>query len=271
MKITLIQFDTKEDIKENIEKLTQLKLDPSIVCVLPELWLVPFDNEKIIEARMYEQQAKEAMSRFSRNNDTFLIGGTIPHEKNGQWYNTCFIYNKGKEIAHYSKIHLLEVHTKKDYFESDVFTPGNKFVTFSINGIQCGVIVCYDVRFPELIRLLSKDIEILFVPAAFNDQVGPLHWQSLIQTRAIENEIFVVACAPSYTYKNFKSYGHSMIVDPFGRIVIEAGNEPKILSANIKTEEVNKIRKRMPLAKQRRNDLYEVIKKNQEETEYTSS
>lgn len=264
MKITLIQFETKENIEENIEALEQIQIESGTICMLPELWLVPFDNEKIKEARAYEQQAREAMAKFSRDHKALLIGGTIPHEQNGQWYNTCFIYDQGNEIAHYSKMHLLEVHAKKDYFESDVFTPGNKFVTFSFNGVRCGVIVCYDVRFPELARLLSENIEILFVPAAFNDRVGPLHWRSLLQARAIENEIFVAACAPSYSYQHFTSYGHSMIVDPFGRIVIEAGSEPKILSAEIQIEEVNKIRKRMPLAKQRRNDLYEIIKKREE-------
>lgn len=260
MDVRLIEFETGADIERNIRLLKRMKFkkdkDP-LVLVLPELWHVPFDNEKILEARAYEGLARSAMSCFAKENAAYVIGGTICHEHDGKWYNTCFVYDdKGKEMVSYSKMHLLEVHARHDYFESDVFEPGNDLVTFMIGDMKCGLIVCYDIRFPELTRLLAKDgIECLFVPAAFNEKVGEAHWEALIKARAIENEIYVAACAPQYSYGSFRSWGHSMIIDPFGRI-----------TDHIDAQEIKKIRRRMPLWKQRKNDLYEVVWKKKEES-----
>jgi len=260
MKVSLIQFQTSATIQDNIDRLSTLAIEPADVLILPELWLTPFDNEKIVEARPYEQKARKALSALARTHHAYVVGGTICHEQAGRFYNTCFVYDRdGNEIAQGDKIHLLEVHARHDYFEQDVFAPGNKLVRFEIDGVPCGLVVCYDIRFPELTRLLAlQGVRFLFVPAAFNDKVGHRHWDALLKARAIENEIFVIACAPDYAYRGFQSYGHSMIVDPFGQVVARCEKSRPVVCAELEESRIDAIRARMPLWKQRRADLYEV-------------
>lgn len=259
MKITMIQFHTQASIRKNIQHLQDIEVNDTNVIVLPELFATYFENGMITQSENYAQDLYDRLSCLAKKNHVYVVGGTIASKHK----NMCFIFDpQGKEIAAYAKMHLLHVRAKKEYKESDVFELGNSFCTFDLNGIRCGIVICYDTRFPELTRILAqKGIRILFVPAAFNDQVGPLHWEALLKARAIENEIFVVGVSPYYRAKNCNVYGHSMIIDPFGRCIYEMKNEQEIASVSIDPNYVDTIRERMPLWEQRRNDLYEIIQK----------
>lgn len=258
MKLAIIQFHTRENVPSNIKRMESLLLSIQADCiVLPELWLCPYDNEQIQNAKSYAKQAREMLSHCAKMTHCWIIGGTLPYDD----YNMCFIFNRdGEEVCHYAKSHLLEVHANHTYYEADVFKPGNSFCTFETEFGKMGILVCYDIRFPEMARILAQSgIQVLFLPAAFNEQVGTCHWKPLLQTRAMENEIFLVGVNPEYTYKKYQAYGHSIIVDPFGTIVHESVNEVEM--ADIDLDQIKKIRQRMPFWSIRRTDLYEIKEK----------
>ena len=262
MKIGIVQFHTSEDILKNIERMKTCILSMQAdLLLLPELWICPFENQKIKEAFHFQQKSESMLKECAKQKKMWIIGGTIPYK--GE--NTCLVFNdQGEKIASYSKMHLLEVHARHTYRESDVFKPGNSLCTFDTPWGKAGIIVCYDIRFPELTRILAQEgIQILFLPAAFNQQVGLLHWKPLLQTRAMENEIFVIGASPYYTYKNYQAFGHSLIVDPFGRILYEMKENEEMGTYDIHLEEIQKIRKRMPLWELRRTDIYEIGEKNE--------
>lgn len=267
MKIALVQFHTVASIQENLnhmqEILSSLQAD---FIVLPELWICPYENQKIEEAKVYAEKARSLLQIAAKKNKSWIIGGTLPYDNQ----NLCFVFDRqGKQIATYAKAHLLEVHATHTYKESDVFTPGNSLCCFDTEWGKMGVLICYDIRFPEMSRILAQSgIQILFLPAAFNKKVGEAHWKPLLQTRAMENEIFIVAVNPDYSYQAYQAYGHSLIANPFGKVLYEIQKE-EVLTCDIDLEEIQKIRNRMPLWKLRRTDLYEIKEKEYERNQHS--
>ena len=250
-----IEPETTDDIEENIRRLDSLISDADFV-VLPELWNCPYDNELIKKAFSYESQSYDAMKSAAAHHHVWLAG-TIPYDHK----NMAFVFDSsGQEVARYAKTHLMEVYTDKNcYRESDVFVSGSDLCTFETPWGKFGLITCYDVRFPEMARLLAiNGISCLLVCAAFNEAVGAVQWDALIRARAIENEMFVLACDARYSWKKYSGFGHSLAVDPFGRIVHEGAG---IFSIDM--NEVNRIRNRMPVWDVRRSDLY-TLKENSE-------
>ncbi len=261
MKIGMIQNEVNPNTQVNIDCVYTLskQVANADVLVLPEMWTVPYANEAMKASAQYMDVACACLKRISQENHQLVIGGTIVEKEGSHLYNTCFIYRDGHFVAKYRKMHLMEFHAKKDYAEKDIFTPGDSIVTFD----QMGVCVCYDIRFPELARLLTiKGAQILFVPSAFNTRVGELHWAPILQTRAMENQIFVCGVNPAhYSYQGYEAYGHSMIVDPFGRIVDEMDGSEGVRMVEIDMSQIDKIRNRMPFWDVRRSDVYELKEK----------
>ncbi len=260
MKTGIIQIKVDPDPQKNIDQLlhySQQTKEADIV-VLPELWICPYDNGKIKESVRYQKQAMDALRTISARYHQILVGGTIVEKQGTHLYNTCFIYNDGQIIGSYRKTHLMEFHGRTTYQEKDVFSMGNQIVTFDTPWGKMGVVICYDIRFPELPRLLAlQGIRVLFVPAAFNENVGKAHWNALMQTRAMENQIFVCAVNPAaYTYRSYTSYGRSLIADPFGRIQVQMKKNQRVHIEEIDLHKIDQIRQRMPFWNIRRNDLY---------------
>ena len=144
--------------------------------------------------------------------------------------------------------------------ESVIFTPGNEIPVVSTPIGTLSIVICYDIRFPELARVCALNgAEILLVPAAFNTITGPAHWHVLMRTRAIENQVFVVAASQARNNDaNYRAYGHSLIVDPWGTILAEAGESEEIIFADLQSQVLTDTKKQMPLLSQRRPDLYQV-------------
>lgn len=265
MKIAMIQVPVEEDIKKNISYVQSCipQCKEADVIVLPEIWNCPYDNTCMKNSIEFQEEAKQVLQEVSKQCQAYVIGGTIAYQEGNNVYNRCLIYHKGTLVSSYSKMHLMTFHGRTTYTEKDVFTPGNQFTVIDSSFGKMGVVVCYDIRFPEETRILAKKgVQILFVPAAFNEQVGKAHWDILMRTRAMENEIFVVAVNPArYTHKGYTSYGHSMIVDPFGRIQYEMDEKSGVHVEEIDLHEIQKIRNRMPFWQVRRDDVYEVEEK----------
>jgi deaminated glutathione amidase len=156
----------------------------------------------------------------------------------------------GRVSARYDKIHLFDVNlpSGETYRESNTVAPGSEAVVAKLPWANVGLSVCYDLRFPQLYRALAKaGAEILTVPSAFTETTGKAHWHVLLRARAIENGCFIVAPAQGGTHANGrKTYGHSLIIGPWGDILAETGIEPCVVSAEIDLEEIAAARGRLP-------------------------
>jgi predicted amidohydrolase len=190
----------------------------------------------------------------------YLQGGSYPiPAENGKVRNHANLYGPdGNELAGYDKIHLFDVDLSGDesYRESDYVQPGeNEAVVYENDTIgNWGLSVCYDLRFPEFYRaLVDNDAEILTVPSAFTYTTGQNHWRPLLRARAIENTSYVMAAAQTGIHgKNRKTWGHAMIVDPWGKVIADAGQEPGVAIAEINPQILGDVRSKIPSLQHRR-------------------
>ena len=190
-----------------------------------------------------------------KNNVRINLGSLLLKVKNQRKLvnRSFFIDNNGVITKKYDKIHMFDVkiNNKEKHQESSSFKAGDKITFAKINNIKLGMTICYDLRFPSLYRQLAKkDCSIVLVPAAFTRTTGIDHWEILNRSRAIENNIFIVAtgmCGVHHMKR--KTYGYSILVDPWGKIVNSTKNKPSILNSTINISKVKKIRKKIPSLK----------------------
>lgn len=224
------------------------------VLLLPELWRLGFYPQPILSyADADGQQTRSALSALARRYQVNIVGGTIANAIGQQVFNTSYVFDRsGRLAATYHKSHLFTPSGEKEDFHA-----GDSVVTFQLDGVTCGLAVCYDIRFPELVRRLALEgIAVLFVPAAW-PLSRLIHWQTLLRARAIENQIFVVACNESGTGANdIQLAGHSAIIDPWGEILAEAGEEETILHSNLRPAVRHQIKHTMDVLADRREKLY---------------
>lgn len=230
--------------------------------LLPEMFCCLYSNDSFIaNCEPVGGPAWQSLSLTAEQNGVWLIGGSVPErDEAGHIYNTSFVFNpNGKQVGYHRKMHLFDIDVKGgQYFkESDVFTAGNKFTIIDTAFGKIGVIICFDIRFPELSRILAlKGAQIIFVPGAFNMTTGPAHWETHFRSRAIDNQVFMMGCAPARAAFGYQSYGHSILVNPWGTILQQLEFEPGILLEKIDLNEVNSIREQLPLMSARRTDKY---------------
>lgn len=271
IKIGLCQMTVVDNKKENLKKAKDLinraaKLGSNFVC-LPEIFNCPYGNEYF--PKFAEKEGGETflfLSDMAKQNNIYLIGGSIPELEENKIYNTSYVFNpKGELIGKHRKAHLfdIEVKGKIRFMESDVLSPGNKITTIDTEYGKIGLAICFDIRFIEPFRLMVLDgARLIFIPGAFNMTTGPLHWELSFRARAVDNQVFTIGCAPARD-KNFGyvSYGNSMIVDPWGKIVGRLEEKEDVLVEEIELNTIEKIRQQIPILKNRRTDLYEIKNK----------
>ncbi len=203
----------------------------------------------------------KTIKQIAKDLNLYIIAGSIPEIEEGKIYNTSMIINnEGILIAKHRKIHLFDINVKDGitFKESDTLTPGNKITLFDTPWGKLGVMICYDIRFPELSRIMAiKGAKIIFTPAAFNMTTGPAHWDTLFKSRALDNQVFMVGVAPARNENsNYVSYGNSLITSPWGDIIAKLGAQEDILFSEIDLDYENKIREELPLLKHIRKDIY---------------
>lgn len=264
MRIALIQPEVSNDFQTNLNHIRSLlntasDSHPDLV-LLCELFNTPFINANIPEHSGEWDAWMNLFSSFCKEHGIWMIAGSLPRKEGDALYNSCAILNdQGEIVSIADKSHLLEVHTSRHtYRESDVFEPGDHFCKVHSPWGNIGVLICFDMRFPEAARSLCSDCFLLAAPCGFNAAVGAKHWQPLMQTRAMENEVFVCAVNPAgKDYGSYSSYGHSLCVSPDGVVMAEMGSEPGVLVVEIDEKQVEQIRTRSPFWKLRRTDLYQ--------------
>ena len=257
MKVSIVQMAVKyKNIEKNYLNFKKLidKAKGDVV-VFPETWTTGFFPKENLEeyTDFNGKRLKEFVSRISKERNINIIAGSIINKKgDNAIFNTSFIFNrKGENIVSYSKTHLFS-----PMYEDKYFRKGNEIVTFLLDSILCGIIICYDIRFLELTRILAlKGIEILFVVAQWPIERIE-HWILLNRVRAIENQIFVVGVNACGIVENMKFGGNSIIVDPWGKVLCQLGKDEEVLTIDLNLDELKEIREKINIYRDRRPELY---------------
>jgi predicted amidohydrolase len=224
------------------------------IVALPEVFI--WRGSKKIERAQAEPligPTSRALAALAAELRVYLLAGSILEEIQGsdKVFNTSPLYDPaGKLVGCYRKIHLFDVDLANGVSlrESATRTSGDAIAAFHTELCTIGLIVCYDLRFPELYRgLVSRGAELICVPAAFTAYTGAAHWEPLLRARAIENQVYVIAPAQyGQSPTSFATYGHTMIVDPWGKILAELPDGPGIVTAEIDLDYLAKIRAELP-------------------------
>ena len=275
VKIGIVQMITCENkeinltkAKEGIEKCVKKGAE---IIILPEIFNSPYDTKKF---REYSEEKNGKtwtfLSNISKENKIILIGGSIPEKENNKIYNTSFIFDsEGNQISRHRKMHLFDIDIKggQRFKESESLTAGDSISVFNTPFCKIGVCICFDMRFPELSRLMVlKGAKIIIVPAAFNMTTGPPHWETMFKQRAIDNQCFTIGGAPARNMESsYISYANSIIVNPWGNIIYKADEKECFDVIDIDLNEVENIRKQLPLISARRNDVYTLKENNNKE------
>ncbi|WP_419731194.1 carbon-nitrogen hydrolase family protein [Lichenicola sp.] len=280
MRASVIQMSPGSDKTENISKARALleaciaKDRPDLV-VLPEMWAClggdlqsKYSAAEDIPATGSDEPggaAFEFLKQAALANGIFVHGGSIGERAGNKLFNTSLVFSPaGQVLARYRKIHLFDITTPSGagYKESDTYLPGTDVVSVPIGGrfgtFRVGLAICYDIRFGELFhKLRSEGADVIVLPAAFTSETGEAHWETLLRARAIETQCWFAAAATTGQHLDGRgnprtTFGHSMIVDPWGTVTATASDGPGWTSAMIDTERTARIRANMPIIEHRR-------------------
>lgn len=273
MKVNLgiIQLQISENKSDNLKRVEGMILEASRkgaeMIALPEMFNCPYQQESfpLFAEEIENGETVAFLSGMARKTGSYLIGGSIPERDGGKIYNTSLTFDpQGNIVAKHRKMHLFDIAIpgQIEFYESSVLSPGDDLTVFKTKDGIFGVLICYDLRFPELFRLMVEQGAIgVIVPAAFNMTTGPAHWETLFKARAIDNQLYMIGVSPARNDKaGYIAYGHSLIVDPWGEIIWQAGAEEEVAVVAMDMDKVYQIRERMPLLAHRRLDCYQVKK-----------
>lgn len=271
IKIAAIQMSTVADKMENVRTvktyLEKIKDENPDFVILPEMFCCPYQTENFpIYAEKEGGPVWQQLSGYAKQYGIYLIGGSMPEkDAEGNVYNTSYIFDReGKQIGKHRKVHLFDIDVKggQTFKESDTLTAGDSDTVFDTEFGKIGVMLCFDIRFPELSRMMVNDgAKVIFVPAAFNMTTGPAHWELSFRTRALDNQIYMVGCAPARDVSaGYISWGHSIVTDPWGAVVDMLDEKEGILLAELDMGYEERVREELPLLKSRRKDMYRLEK-----------
>lgn len=262
-RVGIVQMNSQDDVNKNllyIEKEVKELSKSADLIVLPE----HSDGIGVRDedfAHSIPGEISSFFSRLARKNGVYIHCGSIAEKgPKGKPYNTSLLFGRDGEIlAKYSKLHLFDVDLPDGTGcrESDVATAGDKITVAKTPLANFGMAICYDIRFPELFCNMALDgASVMLVCANFTAPTGEYHWLPLLQARAIENGCFVIAVNQCGKKPQFDAYGHSVAIDPWGRILKECGEDVESAIVDIELELVKETRAKIPSLKNRRTDVY---------------
>jgi len=269
IKLGICQMAVTDDKAFNISKAKEM-IQAAVaancqVAILPEMFNCPYQTELFAQyAESYpEGETIRMLSQMAAESKIVIVGGSVPErDEYNNIYNTSFTFDKtGELLGRHRKIHLFDVDIKGGTVckESSILSAGQDMTVIKTGELTFGVAICYDIRFPELSRLMTlAGAELLIFPAAFGWTTGPAHWELLMRSRAIDNQVFVVGAAPASTPgAQYQAYGHSMVVDPWGNILAKVDSEEALMTVEIDMKKMCAVREQLPLLKHRRPEIYQ--------------
>ena len=257
-RVLAVQKKTRPSPRENMRAVRDM-LDSYVgdapdLILLPEIFTCPYDNSCFpVFAQEDGGEVCTFLSGIAARRHCYLIGGSVPErDADGKIYNTSYIYDRGGAlIGKHRKIHLFDIDVPGgQYFkESDVLTRGERATVFYTEFGKMVVCICFDIRFPDLFLQMRKaGVRMVFVPAAFNMTTGPAHWETLFRSRALDQQIYVLGCSPARDEDaSYVAYGHSILTDPWGRVLEELDEKEGLLSARIDFAHLEAVRQQIPL------------------------
>ncbi|MDR1802602.1 MAG: carbon-nitrogen hydrolase family protein [Treponema sp.] len=255
--------DDKEDNLSTAEKYVKSAAGQGAdIAVLPEMFCCPYANESFVKnAEAVSGKIWSFLSETAKRYNLYLVGGSIPELEDGRIYNTSFVFDRsGKQIARHRKMHLFNVDIEggQKFRESDTFSAGGGITLFDTEFGRFGLCICFDMRFPELTRLMALDgAKMIIAPAAFNMTTGPMHWETMFRQRAVDDQVFTVGVSPARDESGvYVSYANSILCSPWGKVLARAEADPELITAEIDFNEVERARQQLPLLAARREDVY---------------
>ena len=259
VKVCCVQMDVcAHKPEQNFARAEQLirkaaKNKPDVI-LLPELWNTGFAPKAIdpAQADVDGARTKALCGLLAKELGVNIVAGSVLAKKGGTLYNTAYVFDRtGDCIAEYDKTHLFSPSG-----EAEAYAAGDRIVTFPLDGVTCGILICYDLRFPELCRALALGgAKILFIPAEWR-KVATKQMRALLDARAIENQVFAVLCNGCGEAFGTEFGGSSAIVDPLGNVLAQAGTEEETIYAEIDLAMQDQVRKDLPVFLDRRPELY---------------
>ena len=293
--VALVQFQVSPEPQRNHQQVrhwlelamasTEASSQPKLL-MLPEVWNSPYQAERFADfaepipalgADLLDgpSASLQVVAEFAVNHGVSVIAGSIPEcSRDGQIFNTATVVSpQGRLMAKHRKMHLFDVDIPGGihFHESESLTAGDQITVLSgvgdplATGLpsppNLGLQICYDIRFPELALLMQQQLgcNVIACPAGFSTTTGPLHWHLVMRARAVDTQSFVLACCsarPPEGSKDYPSYGHSMVVDPWGHILAEAGIGEEVVHAELDLDQIAAARAAIPTSRQRRADVY---------------
>ncbi|XP_009759045.1 omega-amidase, chloroplastic [Nicotiana tabacum] len=273
-KIGLCQLAVTSDKERNIiharTAIEEAAEKGAKLVVLPEIWNSPYSNDSFpiyaedIDAGSDASPSTAMLSEVARLLKITIVGGSIPERSGDKLYNTCCIFDAdGKLKAKHRKIHLFDIDIpgKITFKESKMLTAGETPTVVDTEIGRIGIGICYDIRFQELAMLYAaRGAHLICYPGAFNMTTGPLHWELLQRARAVDNQLYVATCSPARDAgAGYVAWGHSTLVGPFGEVLATTEHDEAIIISEIDYSQIEQRRTNLPLEKQRRGDLYQLV------------
>lgn len=258
MKVAIIQICSSLDYKENLKKINdyiiQAKSNEDIDAVfLPEVFYSMSDGTKPTPYLIEDgNEHYKNIQKLAIDNNVYLLGGSAATLEDGKVFNRAYQFSpEGEDLGKYDKRKLFAINLKGEdkanLNEAKVYSAGNVGKTLKVNGFTFGLSICFDLRFPEIYREYFKQgVEVFTISSAFTVPTGKAHWETLLKARAIENQSYVIAANQWGEHnEKIKTYGHSMIIDPWGEKLIEISEGEGYITANLSKNRIEKVRERM--------------------------
>ena len=268
MKIAALQMVSSTDVARNLGVATALideaAREGAELVALPEYFclLGRHDTDKLAAAEADGHgPIQQALADSARRAGVWVVGGTLPMRTDDprRVRNACCVYAPdGRRVARYDKIHLFAYDNGREHYdEGRVLQAGDTPVTFDADGLRIGLSICYDLRFPELYRALTRPpCDLLCVPSSFTHTTGQAHWELLLRARTVENQCYVIAPAQGGVHENGRrTWGHSMIVDHWGEVLAVRAEGAGVVMAELDLERLRHVRGQLPALTHRRADL----------------
>eukprot|EP01128_Nolandella_sp_AFSM9_P009016 TRINITY_DN5657_c0_g1_i1.p1 TRINITY_DN5657_c0_g1~~TRINITY_DN5657_c0_g1_i1.p1 ORF type:complete len:292 (-),score=68.60 TRINITY_DN5657_c0_g1_i1:87-926(-) len=267
-KFASIQLAVGSDKAVNLQRARESVLSASLagakMVMLPECFNSPYGNQYFASyAEPISGPTVAMLKEVAKEANVYLIGGSIPEVDGDKLYNTSVSFSpQGDLLGIHRKVHLFDIDIpgQMTFKESETLTAGESLTVLSTEYGSVGVGICYDIRFAEMAAIYgARGCFLLCFPAAFNMTTGPAHWKLLQRGRAIDNQVFVATASPARDMEaTYNAYGHSMVVDPWGEVLVEADETAKIVYATIDLDRQDQVRNQIPVLSQKRLSVYSV-------------
>jgi omega-amidase len=262
MRVALVQMDLclgqPRRNRERAANLVRQAAAGADVVLLPELWTTGYVLPELA-GNLADRDGLPTgpfLSALAQEAGVYLVG-SVADEENGRVYNRATVYGPdGRLLGRYDKVHLVPMMNEPQYLAA-----GDRLVSVDMGGVSVGLAICYDLRFPELFRHLAlRGVQVMIIPAEWPAE-RLHHWRTLLMARAIENQCFVLGCNRVGRDHANAFAGHSMVVDPWGQVLAEAGDTETLLYAVLDLSQVAAVRSQVPVFRDRRPELYDLSRK----------